>query len=339
MEKLLFLFLLITPQCFCQQPVWKNIDTRTNATFRSLSVVDDSVAWVGGTNGWIGRSTNGGNDWAMKQVKGFEKCDFRSLYAIDAKNAVIANAGSPAYILRTKDGGLNWQVVYKNDDTAAFFDGIDFWNYTEGIIYGDPLKGRMMVLRTTDGGLNWLEMPEQYRPALEKGEASFAASGTSIRCRGKSNVVIATGGAVSRLFISTDRGKEWKIIKTPIIQGENSTGIFSVAFIDENNGIIVGGDYKKDTLAKDHVFYTKDGGKTWQKPVKATRGYRECVTYIDPKTAIATGPTGTDISYDGGINWNPLQDEKKMHVIRKSRKGNLVILAGSGGKIALLGLK
>lgn len=284
----------------------------------------------------MGKSANGGNDWEYIQVKGYEKCDFRSLFAFDAQTAVIANAGAPAYILYTKNGGASWDQVYKNDDTAAFFDGIGFWNNKDGIIYGDPIKGRMLLLATNDGGRTWKELPEASRPVLAEGEASFAASGTTIRCLKNNKLVIATGGKVSRLLLSENKGKNWRSVSTPIIQGQSSTGIFSIDFRDDKTAIIAGGDYKKDSLCKDHVFYTRDGGMTWKAPAAPTRGYRECVTYLSAMTVIATGPTGTDISYNGGVNWQPLSDEKQYHVIKKSRTGNLIIAAGGGGKIALI---
>lgn len=335
---LVLLFLIVSLPLTGQEIQWKTIVPKTDGSFRGLSVIDDNVAWVSGSKGWVGRSINGGTDWTFAQVKGFEKNDFRSLYAFDANNAIIANAGSPAYIMRTNDGGKTWKVVYQNNDTAAFFDGIDFWNNKEGIIYGDPINGRMLILKTKDGGMTWQELQHASRPALQEREASFAASGTNIHCYGNSKVIIATGGKVSRLFISTDKGATWKINTAPIIHGESSAGVFSFAFRNDNAGIIVGGDYKQDTLKKDHIFYTSDGGKNWFEPVVPTRGYRECVTYINPLTVLATGPVGTDISYDGGNNWKPLSDEKGFHVVRKSRKGNLIIIAGAGGRISKLTL-
>ncbi len=339
MRKYLVLLLFIISQSIIGQEIhWKTIVPKTDASFRGLSLADDNVAWISGSKGWVGRSINGGTDWTFAQVKGFEKNDFRSLYAFDANNAIIANAGSPAYILRTSDGGQTWKVVYQNNDTAAFFDGIDFWNNKEGIIYGDPIKGRMTILKTKDGGRTWQELPENSRPVLADGEASFAASGTNIHCYGNNKVIIATGGKVSRLFISTDKGATWKINTPPVIHGESSTGIFSFSFLNDNSGIIVGGDYKQDTLKNDHVFYTSDRGKNWREPVVPTWGYRECVTYINPLTVLATGPSGTDISYDGGKNWKPLSDEKGFHVVRKSRKGQLIIIAGAGGRINKLTL-
>jgi photosystem II stability/assembly factor-like uncharacterized protein len=326
----LTIFILLPNLLFSQEYKLEKVAVSTTASFRGLSVVDDKVAWLSGSDGWIGLSTDGGHSWAFHQVKDFEKSDFRSLYAFDDRKAIIANAGSPAHILITHDGGENWKSVYSNQHNDAFFDGIDFWNNKEGIIYGDPVDGKMLLLRTTDGGLNWKEIKDA--PILEKGEASFAASGTGIRCSNKNQVMISTGGKLSRLWISKDKGTTWSNIQVPILQGESSTGIFSLA---QNNHslIVVGGDYLNETLAVNHNFYSLDGGQLWKTPASPTRGYRECVEAITTKIMVATGPTGTDISYDSGITWSALSDEKGLHVVRKSRKGSLVIFAGSKGQV------
>jgi len=311
-----------------QEMQFKKIEIDPSYSFRGLSVIDDSVVWVSGINGIIGNSTNGGSNWNFNQVKGYEKLDFRTLYAFNSKEALIANAGSPAYILRTKDGGKNWNAVYTNKDSLAFFDGIDFWNDKEGIIYGDPIKGRMLLLETKDAGKTWQELPEQSRPQLWNGEASFAASGTGIRCYGKEKVIIATGGSVSRLLVSKDKGKSWSVIKTPMMQGQSSKGIFSFDFLNDSVGVIVGGDYLNETLKINHVFFTINSGITWRSPSKTTGGYRECVEFLAENTAITVGPGGVDISYDSGKSWTPIQNQKSFHVIRKARKGKLIIAAG-----------
>jgi photosystem II stability/assembly factor-like uncharacterized protein len=340
MKKLVLLFTLVIQFGFSQDLKLNTTILNVKTSVRGMSIVDDSVAWISGNNGYVGKTTNGGRDWLLNQIKGFEKSELRSLYAFSETAAVVANAGSPAHILATNDGGVTWHEVYKNENKDAFFDGIDFWNEKEGVIYGDPIRKKMLLLRTRDGGLHWEEIPGS--PVLEDGEASFAASGTGIRCL-KNNLpagrqetaVIATGGKVSRLWISKDKGLHWDVIPTPIIQGESSTGIFSISFWDEKKASIVGGNYLKDSLSIDHNFYTVDGGKHWLKPNKPTRGYRECVEYITEKMMIATGPSGTDISYNGGMNWTPLSDEKSFHVVRKARTGSLILLAGNS-KVALL---
>ncbi len=331
---LVALALLPAFNVFSQSLSWREVPPQTDASFRALSVVDDSVVWIAGTRGWVGRSVNGGDTWKFNQVNGFERYDFRSLYAFDKHRAIIANAGAPANILITTDGGANWKVVYTHKDTAAFFDGIEFWNDKEGMVYGDPLGGRMLLLETRDGGETWTDV--KTSPRLNEGEASFAASGTNIRLSDKRTVIITTGGTTSRLWISRDGGRKWQTQNPPVIQEASSTGIFSFSGFREGKGVVVGGDYLRDSLTVDHVSYTHDGGKTWKKPTRPTRGYRECVEFLNDSFLISTGPTGTDISVDGGINWTPASDEKSFHVVRKARMGSLVVIAGGKGKISII---
>ncbi len=334
MKYLSFLLLFISLTTTAQSLRWQNIPPQTDASYRGLSVVDDSIAWVSGSKGWVGRSTDGGHTWAFMQVSGYEKCDFRSLYACNANYAVIANAGSPAYILITQDGGKSWEKVYEDKDSSAFFDGIASVACKHSIVYGDPKDGMLEVIRSDNAGRTWRKLP--VRPLAAEGEASFAASGTTICYMPNGRIIIATGGKVSRLWVSRNGGKRWLPLSTPIIQGKSTTGIFSLACYGKRKMIIVGGDYKDDTLRKDHVFYTKNKGRRWLAPVRSTRGYRECVTFFNEETVVAVGPSGTDISFDGGLNWYPENDEKQFHVIKKARKGNLAIAAGGGGRIAIV---
>lgn len=327
------LLLTITLHSFGQYQ-WKNIQVDTKSSFRALSVVDDKVAWVGGSKGTIGRTRDGGKTFSFKQVSSFESLDFRSIYAFDSLNAIIANAGSPAFILRTGDGGKNWKQVYRNDAKDAFIDGIDFWNDKNGLIYGDPTNGKMLVIATNDGGITWSELPENQRPALKEGEASFAASGTGIRCFNKKKVAVTTGGKVSRLWISDDSGKTWTVSEIPILQDIESAGAFSSVFWGKK-GVIVGGDYKNDALTGKHVYFTQDKGKTWNLPIRPTRGLREAVEELGDDYLVAVGPQGSDQSNDGGITWLSLSDEKGFHTVRKARDGKLIVAAGNG-KIALV---
>jgi hypothetical protein len=127
----------------------------------------------------------------------------------------------------------------------------------------------------------------------------------------------------------------WRTIQTPILQGESSTGIFSFAK-DKNTIILVGGNYQQENLTEKHHLFSADNGSTWHTPMTASRGYRECVEFLDSKKLITVGPTGAEISLDKGINWEPLSDSKGLHVIRKSRKGNLILAAGADGQIYIV---
>lgn len=297
------------------------------SSFRGLSVVNNNVAWVSGSQGIVGRTINGASTWNFQPVAGLDGLDFRSIYAFDENTAIIANAGSPAYVLRTTNGGQTWEEVYRNNHAAVFIDGIDFWNNKEGMLYGDPIDGKLFLMITLDGGKTWNELPPSSRPDLFPGEASFAASGTGIRCWGKKSVTVATGGKVSRLFTSNNQGETWRIETPDIIQGAETTGIFSFD-IRNNKTILVGGDFNQGNLITKNALYNHNM-KAYNAPVKPPRGYRECVQFITQSILIATGPTGTDVSYNAGKEWAPLSDETGFHVVRKARSGKLVLLAGA----------
>lgn len=328
------LFSLSITLCSAQDYSLQKIDISVvDASFRGLSVVDDNIAWVSGSNGKVGRTTDGGKTWTFRTVPGFEDKDFRSLYGFSKQKALIANAGSPASILITVDGGDTWKTVYVNSHNDAFFDGMDFWNDDEGLIYGDPIENKMLLLRTRDGGLTWNSVTNA--PLLENGEASFAASGTGIRCLPDGKVMICTGGQVSRLWLSEDKGQRWTSISVPVVQKKNSAGIFSFT-VHGNTITIVGGDYQDQEMSSDHHFYSTDGGKQWIHPETAVRGYRECVEMIETDVLMAVGPGGIDLSSDNGHSWLPFSDVKGMHVIRKARNGRLVIVAGAKGSMAVI---
>lgn len=306
----------------------------TESSFRALSVVDDSVAWLAGTKGTIVGTTNRGKSWTVKTIAGFSTFDFRSLYAFDANHLVVANAGSPACILRSTDAGHSWTKVYENQDSAAFFDGIDFWNEKEGVIYGDPINGKILILKTSDSGQTW--SPIHAAPEVEKGEASFAASGTGISCFNKSEIWLATGGLRSRLWKSVNRGWTWRSLEVPVIQEKNSTGIFSFAIHPSGKLAVVGGDYLNDSLRSKVSFFSSDNGNFWQEASPSTGGYRECVRFFSNGMAIAIGPGGIDLSHNFGKSWQPFSSEKGFHTLAHAKKGNWIVLAGSKGKVGFL---
>jgi len=305
-------------------------DTKTS--LRGLSVVNDRVVWVSGSNGTVGKSTDGGETWKWMVVKGFEKRDFRDIEAFDAATAVIMAVDAPAYILKTVDGGQSWKVVYENKMEGMFLDAMAFWNENAGIVLGDPIGGKFFVARTFNGGDSWQEVPDNYKPNAATGEACFAASGTNIRPLDRDEAVFVTGGLKSRLFIRDSA------ITLPLLQGKETTGANSVAVLDANrvNGgttmMVVGGDFNDPKSAVDNCFYTTDRGKTWTAPKKGPLGYRSSVEYLSKKHLITCGITGVDYSTDGGKTWEGISTEG-FHVVRIAKNGAAIYLAGSGGKI------
>ncbi len=326
------------PLIICSQVIGQKIDSLTSGkmtSIRGLSVVDDRICWVSGSNGHVARSSDGGITWKWMIIKGFEKRDFRDIEAFDGVTAIIMAAGEPANILKTINGGETWTVVYENNKTGMFLDAMEFWNKESGIVIGDPIDGKFFIARTFDGGDTWQQVPDANLPAAEKGEACFAASGTNIRVLDRDEACFVSGGLRSRIF------SKRVPVDLPIIQGRESTGANSIAVRDPKklrnslHFIIVGGDFSNDSTKVKNCFLSSDGGKTWRSPKIPPNGYRSCVEYISDNRLITCGTSGVDISNDGGNTWKLISKES-YHVCRKAKAGKSVFLAGRDGRIAKL---
>lgn len=315
----------------------------SKTSFRGLSVVDDNNIWVSGSRGTIARSSNGGKTFTYKQLKGYEKSDFRDIEAFDKNTAIIMSSGTPAYVLKTTNGGETWKEVYKNTDSAYFLDAIDFWDKKRGVLVGDPVNGHFVLLETNDGGETWNEMDTAEAPTAKEGEAVFAASGTSLRCWGKKSkgFSFVTGGAVSRIISNLkpeSRERIWGIKLVQIQKGKASQGAFSLACMNDRPCFLVtGGDYVSDTSTLPNSCYVSLSGHINHINIRDTKAYKSCVEALpsasQAEIAIATGTSGSDIF--NAFSWTNISSES-FHVVRKAKKGKAVFLAGPKGKIGRL---
>ncbi|MBC7399881.1 MAG: oxidoreductase [Mucilaginibacter sp.] len=326
-SKILVLFLLII--LYAQSLKAQRIEVLQQdkpTSIRGLSVVDDNVAWISGSKGYVAITTNGGKTWAWQQVKGFEKSDFRDIEAFSDKEAVIMSSGTPALILNTTDGGANWKVNYRNNDSTYFLDAMDFETPKHGFVMGDPINDKYLLLETKDGGNNW----NTYKgPDAIKNQAAFAASGTCLVTKGI--FAIVTGGSTAEII--TNKGGSWTHQTLPIVQGKSAQGAFSLA-VGKNQLVIVGGDYQKDKRLDSTACYSTDKGSTWHLADSFPAGYQSCVEFIGSGTFVSTGTPGTNITTNGGKNWAKI-DDISYNVCRKAKRGTLVLLAGDRGKIGI----
>ena len=235
--------------------------------------------------------------------------NFRAL-AVTKKAGFILSIGSPALLYKIDDDSL--KIVYRENHEKVFYDAMDFWNDEEGIAIGDPTDNCLSIIITRDAGETWEKLSCDILPNNKEGEAAFAASDTNIAIVGDKTWV-ATGGKVSRILFSPNKGKTWEVFETPIVQGLETTGIYSLDFYDEENGFAIGGDYTKPEITLNNKIRTEDGGETWE--VVANNkgpGYRSCVQYVPnskAKKLVAVGFKGIDCSNDAGNTWQHLSDE------------------------------
>lgn len=320
-------------------PYWQAQVSGVKAGLRGLSAVSENVAWASGSEGTVVRTVDGGATWENVSIPGTDTLQFRDIEAFDANTALVLSAGLPAVIYKTTDGGKTWDQKYFSMVEGTFYDAMGFWDNKNGIAFGDAIDSRLLILKTKDGGETWQELPFDQRPLAKEGQGGFAASGTCLITNETSDVYIGLGGQEASLFYSRDRGETWEKTLTPIQAGEATAGIFSIAFKNEKEGLIVGGDYRGDSLTKINSAYTTDGGKSWF-PVMASllpKGYRSGVTILDDGLVLAVGRQSCDYFREGMESYQPM--EGQYYAVSATKDGKTAYASGPGGNIAKLGFK
>lgn len=313
---LLAIFMFIS----CQ----KNIETEINSvditpifidslSIRAIDPIDENRVWFAADKGKVGLID--GDTPKLASIKYADSLlHFRAI-AANKEAIFVLSIASPAVLYKIGFNGkeaTNIEEVYSEKGERVFYDSMKFWNEQEGIAMGDPVEDCMSIIITRDGGNTWRKLQCEKLPKVEKGEAAFAASNSNIAIIGD-HAWVATGGNKSRVMRTSDKGETWEVFDTPIIKGKAMTGIFSIDFYDEKNGIVFGGDWEDKASNTGNKAITKNGGKTWQLISDGKDpGYRSSVKYI-PNTGgrgiVAVGSLGISYSGDSGTTWKELSKE------------------------------
>jgi photosystem II stability/assembly factor-like uncharacterized protein len=323
----------VNPKAFSDVAI-ETIFQDSTLSVRAIELLADKSLAFAANNGTFGLYNVKDNIWmTSKQSHDTLNLQFRAV-AHTTTDFFMLSVENPALLYKTGDAG-QMELVYKENHEKVFYDAMQFWNDQEGIAIGDPTDDCLSIIITRDGGNTWNKLACDQLPKIKEGEAAFAASNTNIAIIGN-HTWVATGGNVSRVLYSSDKGKTWNVFETPIIQGLPTTGMYSIAFYDEKNGFAIGGDYTKPQDNQSNKIKSIDGGKTWQLVAQGQQpGYSSCVQFVpnsDAKKLIAVG-SGIDYSDDGGLQWKRLSDEP-FHTIRFLNDS--VAYAAGNGRISKL---
>src|SRR5690625_322878 len=276
-------------------------------SIRDVQALNASNIWFSAGEGRVGVLQDGVPKMASVRYNE-TTLKFKSL-AVQDSVAYLLHPTQPALVYKLEydqEGARNLESVYIQEDPEVFYNALAFWDADKGILVGERQNSPCLAIaRTLDGGETWEEITCDVLPALESGELLFASSNSNISVNG-SHVWIATGGTKARVFHSSDYGATWEVYNTPIIQGEDGAGIFSLAFADEKHGVAIGGKWTNKSFNEGNNAFTKDGGKTWKLFANsAYPGLQKQVAYV-PNTAgrsiVAIGEDGIAYSYNTK-NW------------------------------------
>jgi hypothetical protein len=208
----------------------------------------------------------------------------------------------------------------------VFLDGL-VGQGSQMFAFGDMIDSILPVFSLTFSTMEWVQWKLYPDPIIKLPLYLFAASGTTVvkdptRNSSLPSFYIISGGKQSYFCTYALNFTSNSYREIPMLKGETS-GPYSIAINSKNtkNMVIVGGDYKRQEYSDSCALVSIDQGKTWQFP---------------KTTFIACGPTGSDISFDGGLTWKPFISGK-FHACVVSKK--YIMMSSNNGKVVLVNRK
>jgi len=206
---------------------WNNVAPSTATGYYILSFPDYNTGYVVGIFGYsIQKTTNGGTNWFLiSQFPGFS---FWDVNFINVNTGVAVGEG---VILRTMNGGNNWDTLKRPDNTAwnELYSNVQFNNSNNGWIVGSAGD----ILKSTNSGINWTS--NRLGSVSNFSDIQFLDVNTGL----------IAGWSLLR---TTNSGINWNIVA--------DTGIYCSSFINSNTGWAGG-------RSNNCISTTTNGGINW----------------------------------------------------------------------------
>jgi photosystem II stability/assembly factor-like uncharacterized protein len=277
------LFLLFLSAPTRSQQGW--LATQAGPPGKDLNTVfflDGKRGWVGGDNGFLSRTEDGGHSWVKQLVQ--TKSAINDIYFRD-KDAGFLIAGNA--IFATHDNGMRWTEVRRFeprefDDAEVELYSVRFSSKKKGWVVGSVSKRQSVIdsilLYTDDAGETWQRQRAPSR--LELIHIDFASD--------KRGWI---AGAEGTILATIDGGQTW----TRQDSGTKAT-IFHIDFRSDKRGLAVG---ERGTILR-----TSDGGVTWMPVLGKTRSTILNVQFVSDDNGWAVGRGGTILrTDDAGLSW------------------------------------
>ena len=213
---------------------------------------------------WLGISIGslpGQQDVWQMQSTGVD-ASLRGLCVVDAN--VVWSSGSGGTVIRSVDGGVNWENVSVAEAKELDFRDIHAFDQERAVILsaGQPAR----VYKTVDGGKNWKQVFEHPNEKSFFDALSFWDE--------KHGVAMSDPIDGQILLIETkDGGNSWsELTKTSRPKAKRGEGGFAASgtnmVVFGDSCLIALGSAEKDQQEKtSRVVYSADRGKSWQEAI------------------------------------------------------------------------
>ena len=259
------------------------------------------------------RSADGGKTWTHIGLDATRQIGRVIVHPRDPNTVFVAALGHvygphpDRGVYRSKDGGATWQkVLYKGDGIGAIDVAFDpsnpqtiyaaLWAVRRPpwFVYAPANGPGSGLFKSTDGGTTWSPLTAGL-PSEGLGRMGIAISPANPR-----RIYVIADAREGGLFRSEDAGATFAKVS-----GDNRIWqrgwYFEKIAADPKNADVV---YVPNT----GVYKSRDGGKTWGAPIKASPGgddyHQVWIAPDDPNRLIVGGDQGTIISVDGAQTWS-----------------------------------
>ncbi len=307
----ILIFLLFAASFQTAHANWTKQESNTLAWLRDVYFVNENKGFIAGSGGILLATEDGGKTW--KKEKNFTSDTIRQIYFSDEKtgwllcerNIFNLGANSPSYLLKTTDGGKQWEQMNfgngRNRIAKIFFTKNGF-----GLAVGEA--GALFALQ--DDAKTWKKNPSPIRYLILDGIFTDNFHGSMV-------------GAGGTILFTDDAGASWS---QATIFGNSNAKLNSVFFINQKNGWTVGTNGK--------IYQTINGGKTWREQNSNVSSNLSDIFFSNTAEGWAVGEDGTILHTTTAGNIWTLENSKVQHKLEKvlfvGKKGWAV---GFGGTI------
>ncbi len=291
---------------------WTKQNSGTLAWLRSVYFTNQNKGWIVGSRGTFLTTADGGKTW--RQNKKITDDNIRDVYFSDEKNGWLLcerniynlNNQPPSYLMKTSDGGTNWERINFTDGKeriVRFFFAADASN---GFAVGE--SGAFLAMQNDKRIWKKLALPTRY---------------LMLGCNFTDNLHGSIVGGGGTILSTEDGGLSWNQAK---LAGDPKTKLTSVFFVNQKTGWTVGEAGK--------IYFTNNGGKLWrEQPSNVTENLSD-VFFINPEEGFAVGDGGIILhTTTAGNIWNVEQTNSEHKLEKVFFAGKKGFAVGFGGTI------
>jgi photosystem II stability/assembly factor-like uncharacterized protein len=283
------------------------VNNPTNQNLYTVYFANANTGWIGGANGTIMKTTNGGVSWTVQSIQSTSTTVFCVRFINETLGFLSTGNGR---IYKTTNGGLDWVDKYYAASTPLL--DIYFTDASNGTVVGGPTMGDAVYLKTADGGETWTphtvtesQFNSVYFLTSSVGFITSAngdiiktdnngqnwnqvfsnSSGTVFTLQFVNSLTGLASGPYSTFIKTYNGGATWTSSR---INPMPESSIYGLYFLSESKGWVAcqGG----------YICKTTDGGATWTQMTSNISTTLNDIFFADSSTGFAVGRNGVLLS-------------------------------------------